>query len=215
MDDGNRVHHRTCGFEGCTAPHYGLGLCNKHWQRLRHHGDPSVCHRRKTTNSYLDGEVGYIELTQGRWAIVDAKHFDYINQWRWQYSNGYARRSGQRNWKKFCISMHEVIAKRMGYDVVDHKFHSTLDNRESQLRPASFAQNQQNRRQHSHWRGRPVSSRFKGVYWYKERKKWAAQIKVRGKRYPLGRYEVEEDAAIAYNVAAQIFFGEFAWLNPV
>ncbi|MBB3411196.1 hypothetical protein FHT87_005149 [Rhizobium sp. BK316] len=37
---------RLCSIPDCGKPHYGRGLCNKHWQRLRKYGDP---HISKTT----------------------------------------------------------------------------------------------------------------------------------------------------------------------
>ena len=68
--------------------------------------------------------------------------------------------------------------------------------------------------------GKPKSSRFKGVTWETKkpgtgRSKWLAQIRVRGQIRKLGRFEVEEDAARAYNAAAMAAWGEFALLNDV
>ncbi len=37
-------------------------------------------------------ETKLIPLTQGKFAKVDAKDFEYLNQWKWNYSNGYAIR---------------------------------------------------------------------------------------------------------------------------
>ena len=45
--------------------------------------------------------------------------------------------------------------------------------------------------------GKPGKSKFKGVCWLKEKKKWRARIMVRGKRVYLGFYEDEEEAARA------------------
>ncbi|SCB30219.1 hypothetical protein GA0061101_10677 [Rhizobium lusitanum] len=33
---------RVCSIHGCGNRYYGRKLCNKHWQRLRKHGDPLV-----------------------------------------------------------------------------------------------------------------------------------------------------------------------------
>lgn len=33
---------RECDFRGCTQKHYGHGYCQRHWNRWRKHGDPSV-----------------------------------------------------------------------------------------------------------------------------------------------------------------------------
>lgn len=49
----------------------------------------------------------------------------------------------------------------------------------------------------------------------KDRGVWEARIGVRKKSYWLGYYDNEEDAAIAYNVAAQLYFGAEARLNAV
>lgn len=45
------------------------------------------------------------------------------------------------------------------------------------------------------------TSKFVGVSWSKERKKWVAQIGINGKQTSLGRYTNEEDAAAAYQNA--------------
>lgn len=29
---------RTCSFDGCDKPHYGLGLCRGHWKQKRRTG---------------------------------------------------------------------------------------------------------------------------------------------------------------------------------
>lgn len=32
----------SCSRPGCSDPHYGKGLCNRHYQRWRRHGDPDI-----------------------------------------------------------------------------------------------------------------------------------------------------------------------------
>jgi hypothetical protein len=44
-------------------------------------------------------------------------------------------------------------------------------------------------------------------------KKWRASITICGKRFNLGRYISEIDAALAYDAAARNAFGEFAYTN--
>ena len=60
------------------------------------------------------------------------------------------------------------------------------------------------------------SSRFKGVSWVDGNKgKWVAHITINQRRTHLGTYEDEEEAALAYDLAAKDMFGEYARLNNV
>ena len=113
---------------------------------------------------------------------------------------------------KFSERMHQAIGRRIGVRLKDHKDGNRLDNRESNLRVATHSQNMANQCIQT-FPGK--TSKYKGVYWKKEKNKWAAQIKVKGKRYFLCGSKSEEECAIVYNVAAQLFFDEFARLNPV
>jgi hypothetical protein len=56
-----------------------------------------------------------------------------------------------------------------------------------------------------------ASSRYIGVS--KHKKIWQADISKDGVKYNLGRHEIEEDAARAYNSKALELYGEFANLN--
>lgn len=57
------------------------------------------------------------------------------------------------------------------------------------------------------------SSRYRGVFWVKGENKWRAMIGYKGKRYPLGRYTNEEEAARAYDKKAFELLGGDAFLN--
>jgi hypothetical protein len=57
------------------------------------------------------------------------------------------------------------------------------------------------------------SSRFKGVSWSAQRRKWRAQIGPAGSVRDLGFFLKEDEAALAYDRAAVEMFGEFARLN--
>jgi hypothetical protein len=45
------------------------------------------------------------------------------------------------------------------------------------------------------------TSKYTGVSFRKDRNKWAAEIKINGKRIKLGHYSIEEDAHLAYQAA--------------
>lgn len=58
-------------------------------------------------------------------------------------------------------------------------------------------------------------SRFKGVAWNGKYKRWTAQINLHGRRWHLGTFRDETEAALAYNKAATEIHGEFARINEV
>jgi hypothetical protein len=93
---------------------------------------------------------------------------------------------------------------------IDHINGDRSDNRISNLRMATNAQNQCNTK---------ISSRnksgYRGVFWVKVRKKWLAKIGLNKKKIHLGYFNNKEEAALAYNKKALELFGEFAYLNKV
>lgn len=112
------------------------------------------------------------------------------------------------------VAVHRVIfLMHHGYlpEVIDHINRIRDDNRIENLRDALTEGNNQGNQ--SHQVGR--SSQYKGVCWDQARGKWAAYAKQDGKRFNLGRFSSEDQAALAYNAKATELFGEFANLNKV
>lgn len=106
--------------------------------------------------------------------------------------------------------LHRLIMEP-GYDMeVDHINHNVLDNRRENLRLCTREQNLMNRR-----KNKKSSSQFKGVSFYRPLNKWKAQIKINHKKIHIGYFENEIDAAKAYNKAAILYFGDFAYLNNI
>ena len=61
----------------------------------------------------------------------------------------------------------------------------------------------------------PNASKYRGVTWYAPRKTWRARIGFSGKKTVLGYFKTEEEAALAYNIAAKAAHGDFAILNEI
>jgi transcriptional regulator with XRE-family HTH domain len=60
---------------------------------------------------------------------------------------------------------------------------------------------------------RAFTSQYRGVHWDKNRRKWKASIGRGGRNHALGSYDVEKDAAKAYDAAALEQHGRKAVLN--
>ena len=95
--------------------------------------------------------------------------------------------------------------------IVAHTDNDTTNNEHTNLRYMTVSQRQMSIQKH-----KVGSSRFKGVSWVIGSKdKWAAHITLNKSRIHLGTYEDEEEAALAYDLAARDMFGEYARLNNV
>lgn len=154
-----------------------------------------------------------IALGGGKFAIVDAKYFDWLNRYKWSYgkrgASEYAYRHVYGGGKRLhSIYMHRYIANAGPDDDVDHKDGNGLLNTENNLRLCEHKHNMYNQRPDVR-----NTSGYKGVHPSGRSKKWVAQIGHHYKRIHLGTFENKEDAARAYDAKAKELFGEFAWLN--
>jgi hypothetical protein len=157
-----------------------------------------------------DRTWGVVELTKGKWAKVDRIDLPKVMFDCWYYHDQYAARQQEGR----IVWMHRLILGLAADDPLesDHINHDKLDNRRENLRIASPSQNNVNRRKQA-----GTSSRFIGVQWHKQSKKWRAVMQVNGKRKHLGYFPIEDEieAARAYNVAALETWGGFAYPNDV
>lgn len=158
-----------------------------------------------------------IPISGGKaYAIVDDQDAALILQSTWYLAhNGYAHRNLPRGKKRGGVTyMHRLIA---GFaetsEQVDHIDGDKLNNRRANLRVANFHANQWNRKKTKLVQGKSTSSRYKGVTWDKTGRVWVGQITQNRRRFHLGRYQCEEEAARAYDAAAIQKFGEYARLN--
>ena len=107
-----------------------------------------------------------------------------------------------------CISMQMMILNPIDGRTVDHIDGNGLNNQRFNLRPATLQQQRQNKSKHLN-----SNSQYKGVYYREDRDYFVAQICINGKQTYLGSFQSEDQAALAYNVAARKYYGEFAKLN--
>lgn len=112
------------------------------------------------------------------------------------------------NGKTMCLKVHRVVwflEHGTQVKVIDHKDRNKENNAPDNLREATGSENEYNREK---TRG---SSRYKGVHY--SGGKWQVAITVNRRKIYLGRYDLEEEAAKAYDNAAKHYHGEYAVLN--
>ena len=109
--------------------------------------------------------------------------------------------------------MHRAIFERHNGDIpasmfMDHIDRDGLNNRKSNLRLATRAQNGQNSRMRKH-----NTSGYMGVHRRWGMKTWRAQLSKDGVYVLRSTHDTPEEAARAYDAAAIKYHGEFATLN--
>ena len=103
---------------------------------------------------------------------------------------------------------HRIAFTFMGIQMpktVDHINKIPHDSRWENLRPATYEQNNANRRVY-----KTSKSGMKGVFFKKERGCWATEIQINKKTFRLGCFRTQKEAKFAYNKKAKEALGDFA-----
>lgn len=179
---------------------HGYVFCNKHYKQLKKYGH--VLDRNPRTildknEFHVDGNVTYIDLYDKdcnviAQAMIDTEDIHKVKYTKWKLSNsGYAMNTPKFSGGNKHMS-HEILGTN---EFVDHINHNKLDNRKSNLRIVTRAQNQMN----VDYKG--VSKTKSGKYY--------AHIKLNQKLLNLGVYVFMEEAFFARWYAETILFGEY------
>jgi hypothetical protein len=161
-------------------------------------------------------DIKLIPLPQGEYVIVDASDYDWLSQYKWHLCRGYAvscvyvKGSGRENQKSINTIMHRLITKAPKGTDVDHINGNRKDNRKSNLRLCTRAQNTWNTRGFKR-----IYSAYKGVTYNKRNGSWQWQIRHNGKLYHGQSFLTEDEAAVSYNMMCLRLRGEFAKLNLI
>lgn len=141
--------------------------------------------------------------------LIDIEDIDFICEHCWHViKNGYVCR--KTNDGK-SIYLHRVLTRCEIGEECDHINLNKLDNRKNNLRLCNRAQNQRNQNP----RKDKLTSKYRGVDWYKKGNCWRVRVRIHGKEMFLGYFTNEKAAANAYNLYAKIYFKDFARSNNV
>ena len=169
------------------------------------------CYGKRLTPPPPDIEgAKWIPLTRGFFALVDDSDYDaVVAAGPWAAHEGpntwYARNHGNGYLPRFISLLPRHLE-------VDHINRNGLDCRQSNLRPATKREQQLNS---SHRKQATATSRWKGVYWDRRRKRWIAKVKLEGGRTVEKHERDEMEAVKTYNRLALQWYGDRAFVNEV
>jgi hypothetical protein len=141
--------------------------------------------------------VAELRDSKGQPFWVDDEDADRVSARRWSTDRDYIV-SGRVRLARF------VLDAPAGLEV-DHVNGNKRDNKKSNLRLATKAENQRNKGKY-----KSNTTGFKGVSFDKSSGKFEARFKVNGRQYFAGRYATAEEASVAVSHAREIAHGDFA-----
>lgn len=159
--------------------------------------------------------VKTIKLTKNKETLVDDEDFEMLNKFKWYadkaYGTYYAARyirstTSKKGWTS--LRMHRAIMGKNKGKEIDHIDGDGLNNKKSNLRVCSHAENMKNR-----GKQKDNSTGFKGVWYNKRNNKYIAEITVNGKKTWLGQKTTAEEAYKLYAIGCIKYHKEYAKLK--
>lgn len=149
-----------------------------------------------------------VRSTNGVEVLVDDEDFEKISMLNWHVSRkGYAVNIVKSKGTRRELNMHRYVMGLESTDprIVDHINGNRIDNRRSNLRICTKAQNGWNQ-------GKQKTNKtgYKGVSKNSCCDSFCAQIRCNGVKHHLGSYPTAEEAYEVYCLAADLLHGEFA-----
>lgn len=159
-----------------------------------------------------------IKLTKGKYATVSPEDLERVKQFNWC--------AGTKRSAKNYVAMRRLLKSDglgVGFQTlaefilgkVEGKLIRHLDSNPLNCTRENLAHTTVTLSHGRRRKSRNCSSRYKGVCYLRRTKRWFAYVSYEHKRYNLGSFSEEREAALAYNKAAAKLFGGFARLNEV
>ncbi|WP_415395194.1 HNH endonuclease signature motif containing protein [Rhodococcus globerulus] len=186
-----------CSIDECEGRHYARGWCEKHYNRWKKHGDPSICLKPQRARRSRG-----LELVD---AFATFKPTPVGECLEWPAPLG-ADGYGSLRHEGRLLKAHRVAYElRFGHipdgSEIDHVCRNRGCVNTNHLRIATHKQNNENH-------GGPQAnntSGVRGVHWHNSAGKWQAQIKHNGKRIHVGLFSDLVDAEAAVIAARNSF----------
>jgi hypothetical protein len=149
--------------------------------------------RGEITAISLNSKYGEVEtlIDTEDLGIVDCFPNTWYAHWYPNTKSFYCDGSLYLEGKQITVRMHRYITDCPEDMVPDHINNDTLNNRRSNLRLATNAENKQNL--NGAYQNNQ-SSGIRGVSWHKHSRKWVAHIRTKGKRQHLGYFHTVAEA---------------------
>lgn len=200
---------KTCFISLCEKSVHAKNMCARHYYQILRKGQISGSNSRTRYDPneiIIEDDIckigvydnkGYLKAN----AIIDLEDLGKIKGIKWsQLPNGVISN------KQFGY-LHRRI---MGYpeEFVDHKDRNRLNNRKTNLRLCTNAENVRNG-------GIRINntSGYKGVSWFPNLKKWVAGITLNYRKLHIGYFDSKIDAANAYDRMAEKLHLDYACTN--
>ena len=149
-----------------------------------------------------DGDAIILTNKKGEIIVDDDDYYDLSHQTWMIDDDGYAKTNLKKKLITKLVTMTHYIMKTD--KIVDHIDGNRVNNKKENLRIVTLHQNNMNKTKTNN-----TTSKYIGVYWDKNRNKWAVRIKEKF----IGRFDTEIQAAKERDIATKKYFGEYGKLN--
>lgn len=143
--------------------------------------------------------------------LIDRADYPLVARHQWHVHRGrntwYAVREDHTHGYRKIVRLHRYLLNPPKHKEVDHINGNGLDNRRSNLRIVTRAQNARNIPSKLH------SSKYKGVSFNQYTQRWECRIQTNNKFKFLGRFDSERKAAQMYDLASSKFHGAYGTKN--
>jgi hypothetical protein len=148
----------------------------------------------------------FLYTKTGEQIVVDEDIYELIKDRKFYiHTGGYVQFWGNKKMNY----LHRYINNTPKGMQTDHINGNRLDNRRENLRTCSPLENAQNSRR------KTGKIEYRGVSFDDRKKRYQARIKIDKKHKHIGLFDTAWEAAVAYNIFARMYHGEFAVLNEV